>query len=1119
MAVRPRGRPAQHAIDEDALWYKDAIIYQAHVRAFADSDGDGIGDFAGMMSKIDYLQDLGVSAIWLLPFYPSPLRDDGYDIADYTNVHPSYGTLRDFGVFMDAAHDRGLKVITELVLNHTSDEHPWFKRARRAPAGTKERDFYVWSDTPDKYKGVRIIFRDFEASNWAWDPVANAYYWHRFYGHQPDLNFDNPEVVRSLLQAVDFWLELGADGLRLDAVPYLYEREGTSCENLPETHEFLKGLRKHIDERFQRRMLLAEANQWPEDAAAYFGNGDECNMNFHFPLMPRLFMSVHMEDRFPIIDILDQTPAIPENSQWAMFLRNHDELTLEMVTDEDRDYMYRVYAQDAQARINLGIRRRLAPLLGNNRRRIELMNGLLFSLPGAPIIYYGDEIGMGDNIYLGDRNGVRTPMQWSGDRNAGFSRANPQRLYLPVITDPEYHYETVNVEAQSGNPNSLLWWMKRLIALRKKHKAFGRGSIEFLYPENRKVLAFVRKYEDETILVIANLSRFTQYAELDMSAYKGSTPVELFGWTEFPRIGELPYFLTLGPHAFYWFTLTSPKPDADGHAPAIEPVVRQVTVAESWEELLAGRSKARLEAVLPDYLRPRRWFGGKARQVQAMTIADVIELPPGPSKLDARIILVRVDYRDGEPETYQLHVAFAKGERAERVFSDWPDSVIARVQTAGVDETGVIYEATANKDYLRLLLEGIVRGRRFKGQSSEAICVRTGKMSRNEALEPSVHRGEQSNTSIAYGDKYIMKLIRKPDLGINPDLEIGLFLTQRAPQVHAPDVAGYIEYQRPRQQRMTLAILQEHITNEGSAWNYTIDELSKYMERVLSEKMSTAEPPRPEAKPLDLAAQPIPQLAADMMGTYIQSAELMGQRTGELHVALAAATDDAAFAPEPITPFYQRSLYQSLRGMSANVYPLLKRKMRDLPDDVCEAADAVLAAEGEIMTRFRSVIDRRISGQRIRTHGDFHLGQVLFTGKDFVIIDFEGEPARPLSERRLKRPPLRDVAGMLRSFHYAAMTAVRSQASLGFVRDEQRAHVEGWARYWYSCAAAAYLRGYLAATQGSAVLPQTLEETEVLLDAFELEKAVYEVGYELNNRPDWVRIPLAGIRQLLEDGE
>ncbi|PIW64846.1 MAG: maltose alpha-D-glucosyltransferase, partial [Candidatus Omnitrophica bacterium CG12_big_fil_rev_8_21_14_0_65_50_5] len=524
-------------MDDEVLWYKDAVIYQMHVRSFFDSDGDGIGDFKGAAEKLAYLQDLGVTAVWILPFYPSPLKDDGYDIAEYMDVNPSYGTLQDFKIFLKEAHNRGIRVITELVINHTSVDHPWFQRSRRAAPGSSHRNFYVWSDTTEKYQDTRIIFKDFETSNWAWDPVAQAYYWHRFYSHQPDLNFDNPDVQKALFQVLDFWLAMGVDGMRLDAVPYLFEREGTNCENLPETHAFLKKLRAHVDKKFKGRMILAEANQWPEDAVAYFGEGDECQMAFHFPIMPRLFMSIHMEDRYPIVDILKQTPDIPENCQWALFLRNHDELTLEMVTDEERDYMYRVYANDPQARINLGIRRRLAPLLGNHRRKIELMNGLLFSLPGTPIIYYGDELGMGDNIYLGDRNGVRTPMQWSADRNAGFSHTNPQRLFLPISMDPGYHYENINVETQQNNPHSLLWWMKRLVSLQRKHQAFGRGSIEFLQPENKRVLVFIRKFESETILVVANLSRFVQYAELDLSAYKSMMPVEMFGRIEFPLIG------------------------------------------------------------------------------------------------------------------------------------------------------------------------------------------------------------------------------------------------------------------------------------------------------------------------------------------------------------------------------------------------------------------------------------------------------------------------------------------------------------------------------------------------------------------------------------------------------
>src|SRR5213595_1042461 len=559
----------------DPLWYKDAVIYEVHVKTFCDSDGDGMGDFRGLIEKLDYLQELGITAIWLLPFYPSPLRDDGYDIADYFDVNPNFGTLDDFRSFLDAAHQRNLHVITELVINHTSDQNLWFQKSRRAfarygpvAAGDDRgsarvtvvsapgysddelayKDFYVWSETPEKYKDSRIIFKDYETSNWAWDPLAKAYYWHRFFSHQPHLNFDNPAVHDALFKVLDFWMNMGVDAFRLDAIPYLYEREWTTCENLPETHEFLKKLRAHIDKKFPGKMLLAEANQWPDDSRPYFGDGDECHMAFHFPVMPRMYMALAQEDRFPIIDIMAQTPAIPENCQWAMFLRNHDELTLEMVTDEDRDYMWRTYASDRQARINLGIRRRLAPLMQNHRGRIHLMNGLLFSFPGTPIIYYGDEIGMGDNIYLGDRNGVRTPMQWSADRNAGFSRANPQKLYLPAIIDPEYHYESLNVDGQQNNPHSLLWFHKRLLANRKRYQAFGRGDLTFLHPENYKVLAFVRRYKDEQILVIANLSRFAQHVELNLREYLGLVPVELSGQVEFPPAGEGPYSLSLGPY-------------------------------------------------------------------------------------------------------------------------------------------------------------------------------------------------------------------------------------------------------------------------------------------------------------------------------------------------------------------------------------------------------------------------------------------------------------------------------------------------------------------------------------------------------------------------------------------
>ena len=542
------------ALQEDSLWYKDTVVYQLHVRTFCDSNGDGIGDFVGLTQRLDYLQELGTTAIWLLPFYTSPLRDDGYDIADYTTVHPSYGTLEDFKTFLNAAHTRGIRVIIEMVMNHTSDQHPWFQEARSTRDNPK-RDWYVWSDTDTKYQGVRIIFLDTELSNWTWDPVSKSYFWHRFFSHQPDLNFDNPAVFEAMWEVMRFWLDMGIDGFRLDAVPYLVEREGTSCENLPETHVVIKEVRKRLDQHYPGKMLLAEANQWPADVRAYFGDGDEFHAAFHFPLMPRMFMAVKLEDRKPIIEILDQTPAIPENCQWCIFLRNHDELTLEMVTDIERDYMYDEYATDKTMRINLGIRRRLAPMMENDRRRIELLNGLLMSMPGTPIIYYGDEIGMGDNIYLGDRNGVRTPMQWNGGTNAGFSFADPERLYSPLISNSVYGYQVVNVDSQKKSNHSLLSWMKSLIKTRNAYRVFSRGTMEFLRPSNHRVLAYIRELGNDKILVVNNLSCSAQAVELDLQRYKGYIPIEMFGRNLFPRFGELPYLLTLGPYQFYWFRL------------------------------------------------------------------------------------------------------------------------------------------------------------------------------------------------------------------------------------------------------------------------------------------------------------------------------------------------------------------------------------------------------------------------------------------------------------------------------------------------------------------------------------------------------------------------------------
>ena len=1106
---------AHSILKDDPLWFKNAIIYEVPVRAFADSNGDGIGDFRGLTEKLDYLQDLGVTALWLLPFFPSPLRDDGYDIADYTNVNPIYGTLDDFKEFLEAAHQRGIRVIIELIINHTSDQHPWFQRARRAPKGSVDRDFYVWSDTPEKYQEARIIFQDFETSNWAWDSVAKAYYWHRFYSHQPDLNYDNPAVRQAVFDVLDFWLEMGVDGLRMDAVPYLYEREGTNCENLPETHDFLKQMRSHVDEKFPNRMLLAEANQWPEDAAQYYGNGDECHMNFHFPLMPRLFMSLKMEDSFPITDILQQTPPIPDNCQWGLFLRNHDELTLEMVSDEDRDYMYRVYAKDPDMRHNLGIRRRLAPLLGNDRRQIELMNALLLSMPGTPVLYYGDEIGMGDNVYVGDRNGVRTPMQWSADRNAGFSRANPQKLYLPVIIDSEYHYEAVNVEAQRANPNSLFYSMKRLMATRKRFQALGKGNIEFLYPENRKVLAFTRTYEQETILVMVNLSRFVQTVELDLSHFKGTVPVEIFGRTQFPPIGESPYFLSISPYSLYWFSLqlqpsSLPLPSPQAH-------LQTLGVGGKWQNVFfQPQLKASLESILPDYLYTRRWFGGKARVAQSLHITEVI--PVAYKDGEAQMITLQVDYTQGEPETYLLLLAYAEGEHATLMHAEMPQVVVARLQVEGNNEAGVLFEASADKNFLTFPLDAIAHHHRFKGMAGELIATTTDIFQQLKAeathLEPSLIKGEQSNTSIIYGDRFILKLFRKLEEGINPDLEIGRFLTEKKVLEHFASVAGALEYRRPKAQPITVGILQEFVVNSRNAWEYTLDSLRDYFEHVEVQHSDITEVPVPSVSLLELQAQEIPELASRLIGAYLDSAQLLGQRTAELHIALASDPDNPDFAPEAFSSFYQRSIYQQARNLTGQILLLLKKRLKQLPPDSQFLAQEVLNRQEQIMGRFQLLLNQKITAMRTRTHGDYHLGQVLYTGKDFIIIDFEGEPARSLGERRMKRSALRDVAGMLQSFNYAAKMALRNEVESGMSRADNLPLLEQWAQYWYSWVSAAFLNSYLETASKGSFLPQTSSELQVLLDAYVLEKVIYELGYELNNRPDWVEIPLRRILQL-----
>lgn len=1107
------------SINADPLWFRDSIIYELHVRAFFDSDADGVGDFPGLTQKLDYLEDLGINAVWLLPFYPSPLKDDGYDISDFTGIQSIYGTMQDFKSFVDKAHQRGISVITELVLNHTSDQHPWFQRARRASPQSSQRDFYVWSDTPEKYRDARIIFKDYEGSNWTWDHLAKSYYWHRFYYHQPELNYDNPAVRRAILRTMDFWLRQGVDGLRADAVPYLYEREGTSCENLPETHNFLKDLRRHIDKKYKNRMLLAEANQWPEDAAAYFGDGDEFHMAFHFPLMPRLFMAIRMEDRFPLIDILQQTPPIPETCQWATFLRNHDELTLEMVTDEERDYMYRVYASDPAARLNLGIRRRLAPLLNNDRKKIELMKALLFSLPGTPVIYYGDEIGMGDNFFLGDRNGVRTPMQWSPERNAGFSRSNPQRLYLPPIIEPEYHYEAVNVETQQSNPDSLLWWIKRMIALRKRYKAFSRGSIEFLQPSNRKVLAFLRRYQEETILVVANLSHLAQQAQLDLNAFNGWRPVDLFGGVGFDPIKDGKYYFTLSPHAFYWFSLEQlPQNVLASETASAEETVAVPTLMRNSESLFDWENWFMLESVLRDYVKSQRWFRGKARDIRSVEIKDII--PMRSSSFVSQVILFQIEYTEGISESYVLPLMIAPVDRLNAISSEYPEAVFARLKPRGKSAECLLYDALVDKDYCSFLLQAMGKRRRFKGINGEIASSVTPVFKNirgpdKTGMEPTPMKVEQSNTSISYGDRLILKLFRKLDDGVNLDLEVGRFLTGNTSFPNISPVAGALEYSLKRRTPSTMGILQAYVPNEGDAWQYTLDSLAGYFQNALAHP-TVHMPPVTNRSLLSILKEP-PELAKQMIGPYLSSAELLGQRTAELHMALASASDDSDFASEPFTFMYQTSLYQSMRSYTIQTLQSLCEKASDVPEEVAGDVHRVLDMEKAIIDRYRLLQKTRISATRIRCHGDYHLGQVLYTGKDFVIIDFEGEPARSLSERRLKRSPLRDVAGMIRSFHYATHNALLRYSPSLPAEESTLPVLRHWAQFWYIWVSVTFLMSYFNAIKKSGLLPESPDQTKILLDAYLLEKAVYEISYELNNRPGWLRVPLNGILQLFED--
>lgn len=1091
---------------DDPLWYKDAIIYELHVKAFYDSNNDGIGDFRGLTEKLAYLHDLGVNTLWLLPFYPSPMRDDGYDVSDYHNVHADFGTRRDFRDFVRMAHENDIKVITELIINHTSDQHAWFQAARRSPPGSAKRNFYVWSDSDKKFPETRIIFTDTESSNWAWDPVAQAYYWHRFFAHQPDLNHNNPEVVRAVTRIMRFWLDMGVDGLRLDAIPYLCVREGTNNENLPETHGVIKEMRAVIDAHYKNRMFLAEANQWPEDVRDYFGEGDECHVAYHFPLMPRMYVAVAQEDRHPIVEIMQQTPEIPDSCQWAVFLRNHDELTLEMVTDRERDYMYQVYATEPRMRINIGIRRRLAPLMDNDIDKIKLMNSLLMSMPGSPIIYYGDEIGMGDNFFLGDRNGVRTPMQWSPDRNAGFSKADPQRLYLPLIMDPVYGFQSVNVEAQARDPSSLLNWMKRMIAVRKACKAFGRGTLQFLHPGNRKILAYVREHQGETILCVVNLSRSAQPVELDLLRYKGRVPVELMGHTAFPPIGELPYLLTLPSYGVYWFRLAveaEVPPWHEERLPAVE--LPMLVLFDAWNSFFADkvehlrqRAAERLrrqfeQDVIPPYLRAQRWFAAKGETIERVELYDPL-LWTQDTKGTWLLAAASVYFNGGKRQTYffPLTLIWEDDSESTRTALHY---TMARVRQRA--RLGILCDAYADDNFCWAVVcamganaEAPFRDGKLRFVATSMYAKIVGDLSQPLPIR---HIGETSNTTINLDNRLFLKGYRRLRRGINPELEMGRFLTEVSPFPNIIPVAGAVEFHGGDGSVVTMALLQAYRANQGDGWSYTLD----YLERFL----------------LDTAVRPkeAPPMGETELGhaAYLMLARMLGRRTAELHMALSKTTGDPAFDPERITP---EDVHAWIQRLGEDVDATLDRLARydKLPDDIRLDAEQVLARRNGLIERVRRLQGARIQAVKTRYHGDFHLGQTLIVENDFVILDFEGEPARPMAERRAKHSPLRDVAGMLRSFNYAAYaTLFRATAD----RPSDFALLEPHARAWEWQTREIFLAGYNETIQGR-VFPEDPGHARELIELFELEKVLYELRYELENRPDWVRIPLRGILEL-----
>ncbi|GGH09352.1 trehalose synthase [Alsobacter metallidurans] len=1078
----------------DPQWYKDAIIYQVHVKSFFDANDDGVGDFEGLTKRLDYIKDLGVTAIWLMPFYPSPLKDDGYDIAEYRDINPAYGTMRDFRRFVRAAHDRGLRVITELVINHTSDQHPWFQRARRARPGSAARDFYVWSDTDRKYVDTRIIFLDTEQSNWTWDPIAKSYFWHRFYSHQPDLNFDNPRVLEAVIDVMRFWLDMGVDGLRLDAIPYLIERDGTNCENLPETHTVIKKIRAALDESYPDRMLLAEANQWPEETAQYFGDGDECHMAFHFPLMPRMYMAIAQEDRHPVTDIMRQTPEIPENAQWAIFLRNHDELTLEMVTDQERDYLWSFYASERRARINLGIRRRLSPLLENDRRKIELMNSLLMSMPGTPVLYYGDEIGMGDNIYLGDRDGVRTPMQWSPDRNGGFSRADPARLFLPAVQDPLHGFQAVNVEAQLGTQASLLNWARRMIAVRRAHKVFGRGTLRFLYPSNRKVLAYLREFGDEKVLCVVNVSRAPQAVELDLAEFKGANPVEMGAGSVFPPVGDLPYLLTLPAYGYYWFELRPQAASAEGRfGPKPQPELFTLVLTGAADSLLAGRERAAFErTVAAGFLPSRRWFAGKGRRIDRVEVTDhALMEREGRSYLLPRL---SVELKGGETQHYFTPLAVLEGREEEHLLG----YAVAKVRRGA--RTGLVVDADAAPDFALAAVEAMQRGDSLKThKGAEIRFTGTPALAEEQGLDQLEIRrlgAEQSNSSIAFDDKLLLKIYRRVQPGVHPEIEVARFLTEVAGFEATPPYLGSIEAVDPDGTSTSLGILQRFVRNQGDAWSWTLNALGREFEN------------------LALIAPDVADPVDETFAAYLPYARILGRRTAEMHLAFATETEDEAFAAEPLTMADVDHICDDARRLAERAFEGLGRTVA-VSDASATAITALRERRDEVFALIDTLRREPALATKTRVHGDYHLGQVLIVRDDILIVDFEGEPSRPVHERRMKSSPLRDVAGMLRSFAYAVETSLRDiQGRL----PDGAGRVETAAHDVLTLVERVFLAAYAEVAQGSRAWVGDDATRTALLRLQLLSKALYEVGYEADNRPEWIDIPVRGVLSIL-DGE